>query len=349
MSSVQTFKNAALFGAAAIALASTAGAQVIRCEQFNYADGSLVPQGTWANHSGTAGDLLIASGQAVVQHGLPSEDANIGFTPVLGKIYFALDFSVDDMGTPITGTDNEYFAHFKDSAFGFGARFDIVSAQGTGDFTVGIASNDSTADALWATDLTFGTTYRAVASYDQDANIAELWINPTASTDLSIVGDDQADPGLSIIAFALRQSDSSVNETIRVDNLMIGMSFGDVLSTTATCGTQIPRFAAVPNPAVLSAGNAPHVGSTWNPVITSAGTTDILVVSFSPAIELVTPFGTLLCSLGNGIQVVGASGIAFALPIPSGPALVGLSICAQGAGIGAAIELTNALDIVIGG
>lgn len=349
MTSFPTLSKAALFGAAAFALASTASAQVIRCEQFNYADGLLVPQGTWAKHSGND-DLVIASGQAVIQHGAPSEDAHIPFAAVPGKIFFAIDFSVDDLGAPWLGSDTEYFAHFKDASFGYTARFDIVQALGGGDYSVGIASDDSATDAVWASDLVYGTTYRAVAEYDQDTNTAQLWIDPTSSASTHITGDVDGNPGKIVEGFAMRQSDSDMNETLRIDNLMIGQTFDDVLSTTASCGSQIPRYASIPNPAVLSAGNAPHVGSTWNPVISAMGSAaDLLVVSFTPGIEVMTPFGTLLCGLTGAIQLPGAAGAAFALPIPASAALVGLPVCAQGAGIGVGIELTNALDVIIGG
>ncbi len=208
--------------------ATQVSAAIIASDNFDYPDGSLVPNGGWANHSGTAGDLQIVGGQAVIQHGTPSEDANLAFTGVAGDIYFGLDFTVNASGQ-ISGTDNEYFAHFKDDGFGFAARLDIVAGNSGGDFSVGIASNDSTADAVWGTDLDFGVTYRAVVKYDQVTNIAQLWINALFSTDISITGDDQSDPGNTITQFALRQSDSDLNETITVDNLIIGTTFEDVV------------------------------------------------------------------------------------------------------------------------
>ena len=208
--------------------------QVIASDGFDYSDGSLVPNGGWANHSGTAGDLLVSSGQAVVQHGAPSEDANLAFTPVSGNIYFAFDFTVIDPGSPISGTDNEYFAHFKDAGSNYSARVDIVPPSGSGDYSVGIASDESAADAVWATDLTYGTTYRAIVRYNQDTNIAELWIDATSDSDTSILGEDRSDPGDTVSAFALRQSDSDLNEGIQVDNLMIGGTFNDVLVFTAS-------------------------------------------------------------------------------------------------------------------
>lgn len=220
-----------------VASSMTAFGQVIAFDNFDYPDGSLVPNGGWANHSGNAGDLLVASGRVVVQHGVPSEDANLGFAPVSGFIYFGIDFTVPDLGSPYSGNDNEYFAHFRE-AFNFSARLDVVEAMGGGDFSVGIASDDSTADAIWATDLSYGTTYRAVVGYDQDANIAQLWIDASVFGDTSIFGDDKPDPGDSVVSFALRQSDSSMNEAVLVDGLVIGRRFDDVVN-------------AVPEPATM--------------------------------------------------------------------------------------------------
>jgi len=224
----------------ALLIASLSFGQVIVSEDFNYPDGSLVPNGSWVNHSGNAGDLLVSSGLAVVQHGTPSEDANLPFTAISGNIYYALDFSVDDLGAPYSsaGTDYEYFVHFKEGN-NFSARLDIVPPTGSGDFSVGIASDESTADAVWATDLTFGVTYRAVVRYDQDNNIAELWIDASASTDTSILGEDRANPGDAIVEFALRQSDSDENETIRVDNVVVGETFEDVVNPVTSTETII--------------------------------------------------------------------------------------------------------------
>ncbi len=220
--------------AAAVALlfaVSTANAGILTFDNFDYPDGSLVPNGGWATHSGTAGDLLVSGGQAVVEHGAPSEDANKTFAGSTGDVYFGVDFSVDDLGAPFSGTDFEYFIHFSDGgSSNFRARVDVQAPTGGGDFTVGIATNSSTADASWASDLSYGTTYRAIVRYNQDTNESQLWIDALLDTDTSILGADLADPGLSVTAIALRQSDSSENETIRVDNLVVGMTFGDVVN-----------------------------------------------------------------------------------------------------------------------
>lgn len=204
-------------------------ADVIVFDNFDYPDGSLVGNGGWANHSGNDGDLQVLNNQVVIQHGTPSEDANLAFTSITGDIFYGLDFSVS-ASSAITGTDHEYFAHFKDGGFNFSARLDVVAATAGGDYTVGIASDDGVADAIWATDLTFDTTYRAVVRYDQVNNIAELWVDATVSSDTSILGDDKDDPGDTVSQIALRQSDSDLNETVTVDGLVVGSRFEDVVN-----------------------------------------------------------------------------------------------------------------------
>lgn len=238
-----------LFIAILISPASFAQATLPISETFSYTDGSLIGNGGWLNHSGTSGDLLVSSGQAVVEHGTPSEDANLPFTTVTGSIYYAFDFSVDDLGAAYSGSDNEYFAHFMVGTGSFSARLDIVPPTLSGDFSVGIATISSTAEAIWATDLIYGTTYRVTVGYNQNTNQAQLWIDASVESDTSILGADEADPGNSITAFALRQSDSSENETIRIDNLVIAQSFDSVLGVKEK--NQIEGFAMYPNPTAL--------------------------------------------------------------------------------------------------
>ncbi len=220
--------------------------QVILAENFSYTDGSLVGNSTWENVSGTAGNFLVSSGKAVVQHGTPDEDVKIPFASVSGDIYVAFDFSVDDLGAPYkAGSDFEYFTHL-----GFKARMDIQTGGNGGDYTVGISSSSSTAEANWATDLTFGQVYRAIIKFDQVTGTAQLWIDPTASTDTSISGTGTG--AATILSFDLRQSDSEENETVRVDDLMIGQTFADVLvysDATASVGKNtIEGFSSYPNP-----------------------------------------------------------------------------------------------------
>ena len=142
----------------------------------------------------------------------------------------------------------EYFAIFKDDGFNYRARIDIVAANNEGnDFTVGISSKGSTADAIWPDDLNFDTTYRVTVKYDQDQNIAQLWINANSETDASILGDDETDPGTSITQFGLRQASSSSDETILIDNLSISQTFSETLSTNQNLSSN-QTIGLYPNP-----------------------------------------------------------------------------------------------------
>ena len=224
-----------------VVLSNRAAAGIIAFDNFDYSDGSLVPNGGWETHSGNTGDLVIYGGQVTVQHGAPSEDAHLSFTSLIGNLYYGLNFTVN-AASAITGSDSEYFAHFKDDGSNFAARLDIASAPGGGDYSIGLATDSSVADLTWAVDLIFGTTYRAIVKYDQVVNQALLWIDATVSTDLFITGDNIAGPADQISQFALRQSDSSLNESIRVDSLVIGSSFNDLVS---------PYSGTVPAPSTL--------------------------------------------------------------------------------------------------
>ncbi len=221
-------------------------------DSFAYADGSLVGNSEWASTGGNAGDFLVTSGQAVVQHGTPSEDVNLPFTPVTGSLFYAFDMTVPALAAPIGdggGTDFEYFAHFKTEGFGFIAKLDIVAPTGAGDYTLGIGSTSSTADATWASDLSYDTTYRVTVKYDQDNNIAQLWVDASSEADPSIMGADEADPGSEVAAFSFRQSDSSDNEGILVDNLAVTQTFAQTLSNDEF--TIANGFKVYPNPTSL--------------------------------------------------------------------------------------------------
>ena len=215
-------------------------------DNFSYSNGSLISASSWSTFSGTEGDLIVSDGQALVQHGTPSEDASVAFNSVVGSIYYAFDFTVN-AAEAISGGDYEYFSVLKDDGYNYRGRLDIVNANTEGnDFTVGISTTGSIAETVWASDLSFGNTYRATVKFDQDTNIAQLWIDASSESDTSISGNDETDPGTTITQFGLRQSDSSVNESILVDNLNIAQTFNETLSTNSmSINTD---FSIYPNP-----------------------------------------------------------------------------------------------------
>lgn len=194
----------------------SANADLLASDDFSYADGSLVGNGGWTNHSGNAGDLLVSGGQAVVQHGVPSEDAGITFADVNSGILSAVfDIIVND-DTAIGGNDFEYFAHFQtEGSNNFRSRLDVQSGTMGGDYTLGISSTTSTAEATLTQDFMFGDTVSVVLDFDLDTGLGSLTVGSE-----TIVGTS-TDIGATLNRFSLRQSDSSNNETVLVDNLRI--------------------------------------------------------------------------------------------------------------------------------
>lgn len=188
-------------------------------DDFSYDDGRLVPNGGWDIHSGRIDQgLLVSGGAAVVQHGTPSEDANFTFAPqTAGVLTATFDVIVnDDTVIGAGGTDFEYFAHFMTrGSFNFRSRLDLVAPTVGGDYSFGLSSSSSTAQATLASDFSFGDTIPVSLSFDLADGMGSLTVGGET------ISGDASDSGQSLDAFAFRQSDSSNNETITVDNLVI--------------------------------------------------------------------------------------------------------------------------------
>lgn len=231
-------RKSLLLLSAMLLIAGAANATILVSDDFNYPDGSLITENpNWLNHSGTVGDLLVVGGQAYVKHGTPSEDAHIMFTPAAGTVMFAIDITVEDMGTPMAGGDYEYFAHFMvDGTFNFVARTDIVAPSGAGDYSIGIATTAGTAEATWPTDLLYGVTYRIVVAYDPMVGLCYLWVDPVGA-ESDFIASTTAVTDVIVDSFALRQSDSSLNEGIYVDNLIVSDACEDIFSSCPTVST----------------------------------------------------------------------------------------------------------------
>ncbi|MGJ8642667.1 MAG: PEP-CTERM sorting domain-containing protein [Luteolibacter sp.] len=200
-----------------LAVSGAAHSAVLVTEDFTYADdSSLTANANWSDHSGNPGDLLVSGGAAVVQHGAPSEDANIGFADqTTGILSATFDIIVQDDAV-IGGSDFEYFAHFfTDGSFNFRARASIVAPTGTGDYTLGIATDNSTEQAILTQDFSYGNVVNVALFFDLDTGGSSLTVGSE-----TIVGTTFS-TGETINRFALRQSDSTNNETITVDNLVI--------------------------------------------------------------------------------------------------------------------------------
>ena len=201
------------------------GQTILVNDNFDRADGSLVgtaptpgPGGVWANHSGTLGDLLITSGQAVVQHGVPSEDANTLFADQSSGVLTAnFDINVSS-GSVIGSADVEYFASFRlDGTFNLRARLYVAAPSGSGDYTLGISTTSGGMETAFTNDFNFGSVVNVDLSFDFTTGLASATVGGNTINSIAPV------LGETLNSFALRQSDSTNNETILVDNLVVSV------------------------------------------------------------------------------------------------------------------------------
>ena len=199
-------------------------------DDFSYSDGSLVGNGSWVTYSGTtAGQVQVSSGTVLINDS-DSEDVRAQFAPVSDLTYFGIDVTLADPGS-YTGTDFEYFVGFSDTTgYGLYARTDAAAFSATG-WSPGIANYSSTAEATWASELSYATTYRIVVGTDISTGVSDLWVDPTASSDTKITGTGTASiTELSGLFF--RQGGATPNLSYTLDSLVVSDTFSDVITTT---------------------------------------------------------------------------------------------------------------------
>jgi hypothetical protein len=214
------------------ASASPALAALIYNETFSYPDGQLttVSGGLWVNHSGTGTFIPVTSGKITLSQGAGSrEDVHRDFGSTLaagGVIYAGFDVSVS-AAAAFTGVSNDvYFAHTYVNSTTFPSRV-FVTSFGGADFTFGLGNATASPTAIWASGFTFGTTNRAVLSYNFDTGLSELWINPTSPASPKISFSAAVTQGLT--AFGFRQGTPTTGSDQVIDNLRVGTTFDDAL------------------------------------------------------------------------------------------------------------------------
>ena len=131
--------------------------------QLHFPDGALttVSGGTWADHSGTAGQVNVTSNQVQVTQN-ESEDVNAilaGQPYTSGVLYAGMDIHFSQL----PGGTGGYFFHFKSQArpFSAGGSLRPSSCAAVGSFRLGISNGSNTFTTLPG-DLSLGDTHRIV-------------------------------------------------------------------------------------------------------------------------------------------------------------------------------------------
>lgn len=249
-------KFACLLGIVAVLglTVSTANAVTILQDNFNgYAPGDLVPQGGWANHSGTdplyfvqvvEGSLCYCEGDdgnyIQLAHGSGSrEDVNklIGMPDPIemgpGDKWYAGFCVVVNAPEPMQ--DDNYFAHFKTSGTYFANKvFDGPANVAGNDFTFGFqaAGGGEVASVFWPTDFEYGTCHRIITSYDYDTGYGEMWVDPICDLgpDGNLKIDDTGYTANALVAYAFRQDSyyPTPNPTEKIDSLCVATTWEEV-------------------------------------------------------------------------------------------------------------------------
>ncbi|HTD68512.1 MAG TPA: Ig-like domain-containing protein, partial [Candidatus Limnocylindria bacterium] len=216
-------------------LSVLASAGTLLYEPFDYPDGPLVTNslGLWQTHSGTAGQIDTAS-QVLFVTAENSEDVNARlygepYTPAGGAtLYYSFRFSAFNLPTVL----GDYFAHFKDNASNFRAKFFVSTTNAPlFSYRIGVANGASfPTNAGFAevpVDLNLEQTNFIVVRYDVGAGVATLWLNPTNESDTHFTASDPLTSTNSVTQFAIRES--NFQGDIYVDDIRVARTFGEAL------------------------------------------------------------------------------------------------------------------------
>ena len=267
-------------------------------EPFLQASGSAVSAGGWITHSGTAGQLVIATptlvystlatptGNKTAIVAGNSEDINKATSsPLTTDAYYSVLVNVQNTTALAINTANgEYFMNFgsvagattSSTGNALPARLFIRQGATAGTFNLGVLNN-SGAPALptfATTDYATSTTYFVVVKYVIATNTASLWINPATGLTTEPTTTITNNSGVTVTAPAtlnticIRQGGSltpvapattpSSTGNIEIDEIRVGATWASV--TPAGPVVVLPPSLTA-TPTTLSFGNV-IVGAT---------------------------------------------------------------------------------------
>lgn len=219
---------------------------VLRCDDFNRADGSLVDgSGAWLSNGGTGGTnigqvkivgnkvLLTSTNSEDVTTELPPNQAPVVvYTAASGAILYA-SLTINYVSLP--AQQGDYFAHFKGATASDlrGRIFASTTNAAPGTYRLGVANNAAALplSAQLATDLAPNTPYRVVLRYNVSTAESKLWLSPISESSPGVSATDNTS-STSIESFSFRQNPGI--GTVCVDDLKVGGSFSDVVSPALT-------------------------------------------------------------------------------------------------------------------
>ncbi|MEC8252974.1 MAG: hypothetical protein VX044_07150 [Planctomycetota bacterium] len=222
----------------AIAIASTASAQALVSDDFNYTGALTAGPAGWVVHSGGTAKEINSNGSfAILDFSSGSgQDVTLAFPggplATTDDVYGSFILNVPS-GNPVNPDGfGSYCTHFRATNGGFYCRFGLLSPAAGGDFTVAVSTSSSNlgGGGVWASDLQFDTNYRIVISYDANTGTSSLWVDPVDANSTSVQASGSS--GQAIASIALRQSNDHTG-FIHIDDIVAGNNFVDVLPAPA--------------------------------------------------------------------------------------------------------------------
>jgi hypothetical protein len=220
----------------------TTVATILFTETFDYSDGELqqASHGVWLRHSGTTdGQSIINRALFINDDGTKDYSRALGDHPPLkhGAVYAAFDLNVSSVDPPAnTSSTAPYFAHFSEEFGGNSpqvvSRLVMNPGSVAGTFRLGIVrgGGETASTTAWGVNLPTGVEHRVVISYDLDAAVSTLWVNPASASSAHVTNATGAGVpifGLNWFCFRIDGlSGRSGDKTI--DNLMVATTFAEV-------------------------------------------------------------------------------------------------------------------------
>jgi hypothetical protein len=244
----------------AVTMPLLAHATLLFSDSLNYANGLIETDGLWYCYSPTTpdydafvtNDLLILNGSHYDSVAAPTNGIS---NPVADVVYASFTINVSQLPS----TSGGYFCTFLDVSNNTAAHvfIDTKNTSVPGTYRLGIANYATSINAAGATnfpmDLATGITYQVVMNWDEVNGLgATLWVNPSSAGDLNVYGNDGTNSVYLQTMPVATIGFSQFTGVEAIGNVMIGTSFGDVMTNVA----QLPVIGVQPQGTTNFLGNS---------------------------------------------------------------------------------------------
>ena len=247
---------------------------VVLIDYFDYDNaGPIVTEsgGLWQTHSGTAGQMQVASGVVTVDGVNHTEDVNAQF---IGEPYAAnnaaeLYTSYIINYTTLPDANGSYDTHFKDDTTSnyLGRVWASTIGAASGDYRIGIANvtNVSTSAVFFPQDLVLNSNYVVVTRLVLSNWNSTIWVNPTSESSPSVTDiASVSTSATNISAYALRESTADEG-IMNISKLKVGLTFDSVFPSLQVQSSP-PKVVVNWSDPTLGIQSATSVAGPWSDV-----------------------------------------------------------------------------------